>query len=445
MLIRRKITLALVITNLIVIATVGTVAYYSLRQKFSDQIAATALANFRGDAISFIETYGSWEAGIAAEPFDAFVARRSRQTNRPIAIGLGPAVTPPVFPDAAPAGLAPTAAPNSPPPAHRLSRPPFHFMIFSPAGKVQKAIPPYQVGATISAADRANAQPVEHSGKLLAYVVVKGDAAYSGLDLGYLAAIRQALWLGIGAALALAVAVGWLLGSRLSSRLGRLTLAIESVHTGHFGRQVDIGVNDEIGELARAFNQMSDELQRGREALKTSQRRIEKQTEMLRELADKDALTQLHNRRFFDEQITELDRDGKIVIVLGDVDHFKSINDRYSHAMGDSVLRQIGAILHDTTRRTDIVARYGGEEFVLAFADVTVDQAYALCEKLRLAIANHPWQRLDPALQVTMSFGLAAMADPGHAEDALKSADRSLYRAKAEGRNRVCIDPSDGT
>lgn len=441
MLIRRKITLALIITNLVVIATVGIVAYYSLRQKFNDQIAATALANFRSDAISFIETYGSWEAGVAAEPFDAFVARRSRQTNRPIAIGLAPAVTPPVFPDAAPAALAPITAPNSPPPVHSLSRPPFHFMIFSPDGKVLKAIPPYQVGATISAADRANAQPIEHAGKLLAYVVAKGDAAYSALDLGYLTAVRQALWLGVGAALALAVAVGWLLGSRLSARLGGLTRAIESVHTGDFGRQVDIGADDEIGILAKAFNRMSDELQRGREALKTSQRRIEKQTEMLRELADRDALTQLHNRRFFDEQVAELDRNGKSVIVLGDVDHFKWINDRYSHATGDSVLRQIGAILHDNTRRTDIVARYGGEEFVVAFADVTQDQAYALCEKLRRAIADHPWQRIDPGLQVTMSFGLAAMNDASRPEDALKSADRSLYRAKAEGRNRVCVAP----
>lgn len=444
MLIRRKITLALIITNLVVIATVGIVAYYSLRQKFNDQIAATALANFRSDAISFIETYGSWEAGVAAEPFDAFVARRSRQTNRPIAIGLAPAVTPPVFPDAAPAALAPITALNSPPPAHSLSRPPFHFMIFSPEGKVLKAIPPYQVGATISAADRANAQPIEHAGKLLAYVVAKGDAAYSALDLGYLTAIRQALWLGVGAALALAVAVGWLLGSRLSARLGGLTRAIESVHTGDFGRQVDIGADDEIGILAKAFNRMSDELQRGREALKTSQRRIEKQTEMLRELADRDALTQLHNRRFFDEQVAELDHNGKSVIVLGDVDHFKWINDRYSHATGDSVLRQIGAILHDNTRRTDIVARYGGEEFVVAFADVTQDQAYALCEKLRRAIADHPWQRIDPGLQVTMSFGLAAMNDASRPEDALKSADRSLYRAKAEGRNRVCVAPNDG-
>ena len=444
MLIRKKITLALIITNLVVIATVGIVAYYSLRQKFNDQVAATALANFRGDAISFIETYGSWEAGVAVEPFDAFVARRARQTNRPIAVGLAPAVTPPVFPDAAPAGLAPITAPSSPPPAHGLSRPPFHFMIFSPVGKVLKAIPPYQVGATISETDRANAQPIEHAGKLLAYVVVKGDAAYSGLDLGYLAAIRQALWLGIGAALALAVAVGWLLGSRLSARLGGLTRAIESVHTGDFGRQVDVGSDDEIGKLARAFNRMSDELQRGREALKTSQSRIEKQTEMLRELADKDALTQLHNRRFFDEQIAEFDREREIAIVLGDVDHFKWINDRYSHATGDSVLRQIGTILRDNTRRTDIVARYGGEEFVVAFADATVDQACALCEKLRLAIANHPWQRLDPGLQVTMSFGLAAMNNASGPEDALKLADRSLYRAKAEGRNRVCIAPNHG-
>lgn len=446
MLIRRKITLALIVTNLAVIATVGAVAYYTLHQKFNEQVAEAALSNFRGDVTSFVGTYGSWEAGIAKESFEAFVARRARQTHRPVIQGLGqvaPEESPGSLP-ATPGGLPAIAEIDPASPVPSLNRPPFRFMIFSPAGKVLKAIPPYQVGDPISAADRASALPIETSGKVLAYVVAKGDTIYSSLDLGYISAIRHALWLGVGAGLALAMAMGWLLGSQLSSRLRRLTSAVEAVHAGHFDQQVDVGCGDEVGDLAKAFNQMSGELQRGREALKASYGRIEKQAEVLRELSTRDSLTHLHNRRYFDEQIAAIDRnDGSdsagTAVMLGDVDFFKQINDRFSHATGDSVLRQVGEILRKKTRRTDIVARYGGEEFVVAFTDITLEQAHALCEKLRKAIENHPWQRIQDGMQVTMSFGLTLMTSDITPAEALASADRQLYRAKSEGRNRVCV------
>jgi diguanylate cyclase (GGDEF)-like protein len=450
MLIRRKITLALIVTNLAVIATVGAVAYYALHQKFNEQVAQAALSNFRGDVTSYIGTYGSWDAGVAREPFEAFVARRARQIHRPAIQGLGQAVAPEASPASlrsSPDGLPTIAGPGLAAPS--LNQPPFRFMIFSPAGIVLKAIPPYQAGERIGAADRASALPIERSGEVLAYVVAKGNAAYSGLDLGYISAIRHALWLGVGAGLILALAMGWLLGSQLSSRLRRLTSAVDAVHAGHFDQQVDVGCGDEVGDLTKAFNRMSGELQRGREALKASYGRIEKQAEVLRELSTRDSLTHLHNRRYFDEQVAAIERnDGSdsagTAIMLGDVDFFKRINDRFSHATGDSVLRQVGEILRKKTRRTDIVARYGGEEFVVAFTDITLEQAHALCEKLRKAIESHPWQRIEDGMQVTMSFGLALMTGDVTPAEALASADRQLYRAKSEGRNRVCVASAVG-
>ena len=445
MLIRRKITLALIVANLTVIAAVGLVAYQTLRQKFSEQTARVALENFRGDVSLYIETYGSWEAALATEPFGAIVARRSRQLPRPQLVGLGqPAITPPDS-ERSVHTPRPTADVSSSPSGAGWRPPPFHFLVFSPAGRVLKAIPPYRVGDTISEADRVSALPIEVSGKIVAYAARKGDVAYSDLDLGYLAAIRQALWLGVLAGLALALAVGWLLGTRLSSRLRGLTRAVESVQAGHFDQQVEIGSADEVGDLARAFNQMNDELRRGRDALKASYSRIEEQSEMLRELSNRDALTQLHNRRYFDQQIAKVDRsaDSGTAVALGDVDFFKQINDRFSHATGDNVLRQVGEILQQNTRRTDIVARYGGEEFVVAFTDITSEQAYVLCEKLRQAIADYRWQSIAPALQLTMSFGLCFMSKDVTPSEALRCADRLLYQAKAEGRNRVCVATVD--
>lgn len=431
--------MALFATNIAVIATVGLVSYHLLRQKFNEQVAQTALANFKGDVISFIETYGSWQAGIAKEPFGAFVARREKVTRRPAILGPGhPEVHP--APDSPPVRLEPVAkaAADSPPPA--LSVPPFRFMIFSADGTILLAIPPYQAGQRISESDRASAEPIEHSGKTLAYVVTKGEAAYSSLDFGYVSAIRQALLLGTGAGLILAILTGWVMGIRLSSRLRTLTEGIQRVRNGQLDHRVVDTSKDEVGELARAFNHMSDELRSNRDSLRESYSRIEKQAEVLRELSTRDSLTHLHNRRYFDEQMARIAHipTSGAAVMLGDVDFFKQINDRFSHAIGDSVLYQIGEILRKNIRQTDIVARYGGEEFAAAFTNITMDQAYRLCEKLRAAVADHPWHKIHAGLQVTMSFGVAHMDGDISPEDLVKAADGSLYQAKSEGRNKVC-------
>jgi len=444
MLIRRKITLVLIAANLLVIATVGFVAYQTLQQEFGEHTALVALDNFRGDVGRYIETYGSWEAAQAAEPFGAFAIRRASQLGRTLRSGLGRSVMAAPDSELSASGKSPTADRSSPLSGEQ-GNPPFHFLVFSPTGRVLMAIPPYQIGDTVGEADRVSALPIEVAGEVVAYAARKGDEVYSSLDLGYLAAIRQALWLGVMAGLALALVLGWWLGTRFSSRLRGLIRAVEAVHGGRFDQRVEVGSNDEVGDLARAFNRMSDELKRGREALQESYSRIEKQSDMLRELSNRDALTQLHNRRYFDQQIDAIDRNtaSGTAVALGDVDFFKQINDRYSHATGDNVLRQISEILQQNTRRTDIVARYGGEEFVVAFTNITLEQAYILCEKLRQAIAEYRWQEIAPDLQLTMSFGLSFMGKDVSPNDVLRSADRLLYQAKAEGRNRVCVATVD--
>lgn len=439
--IRTKITLTLFVANLVVIATVGLVAYQQLQQKFGEQTAQTALENFRGDVSRYIETYGSWEAAAAAEPFGAFVARRAHETQRPRQMGLG-RPTKPTGELAGVAGPAGAAADRAALLADEaMAPPPFHFLVFSPEGRVLKAIPPYRVGDAIGVAERASALPIEVSGKVVAYAARKGDAAYSRLDLGYLAAIREALWLGAVAGLALALILGWWFGRAFSSRLRNLIRATETLRGGHLDQPVAIDSKDEVGDLARAFNEMSDELLQGRRALEASYRQIEQQSEILRELSHRDALTQLHNRRYFDQQIAGIDRNAAsgTAVAIGDVDLFKQINDRYSHEVGDYVLQKVGELLLRNTRRTDIVARYGGEEFVVAFTDITLEQAHLQCEKLRRAIAEYDWESIAPGLQLTMSFGLSFMDREVSPADALRSADRLLYRAKAEGRNRVCV------
>jgi diguanylate cyclase (GGDEF)-like protein len=162
-------------------------------------------------------------------------------------------------------------------------------------------------------------------------------------------------------------------------------------------------------------------------------------------LATTDPLTRVLNRRAFLDRLTaEVDRsrryDSTLALLLFDVDHFKRINDTVGHLAGDSVLRQMGALLEDAVRKVDIVARYGGEEFVSILPETSLEGAIIFAERLRERIAAQSFdignQRL---LRLTVSIGIATFPSAGVAstDDLINRADEALYRAKAAGRNQV--------
>lgn len=171
------------------------------------------------------------------------------------------------------------------------------------------------------------------------------------------------------------------------------------------------------------------------EALKVQAEEFERQ-------ATHDKLTGLPNRRYSDnflqQQIDFAERDDRMgAVALADIDHFKQINDNHSHATGDKVLQRIAQILSDGCRKTDFVARYGGEEFLLFLPDTELDRAHEVCSELRRAIEDADWSDIAPALRVTASFGLTEIKSSLRSTTILKKADKRLYRAKREGRNRV--------
>jgi diguanylate cyclase len=154
--------------------------------------------------------------------------------------------------------------------------------------------------------------------------------------------------------------------------------------------------------------------------------------------AGTDPLTGLPNRRAFDERIAllsaEAGRGRSFALVLGDVDHFKKVNDSYGHSVGDDVLVHVAQTLKSAVRCTDFVARYGGEEFCVLYTDVDEARAVHLADQLRLAIASS-----NGPVSVTCSFGVCAN-QPHERTDAaamIQIADRALYTAKSQGRNRV--------
>ena len=123
---------------------------------------------------------------------------------------------------------------------------------------------------------------------------------------------------------------------------------------------------------------------------------------------------------------------------MGDIDHFKSINDTYGHPFGDQILKKLAEIMLDTVRVVDMAARYGGEEFVLILENSEVNGGLQIAERIRSRLAGLKLFYKDQPVTVTISFGLAVFPDDGAEKSTLiTKADQALYAAKRRGRNRV--------
>lgn len=165
---------------------------------------------------------------------------------------------------------------------------------------------------------------------------------------------------------------------------------------------------------------------------------------LLVETARVDPLTGLYNRRGFtgtvESEIQRVFRSGRsFCVVLTDVDHFKSINDRYGHACGDHVLTRVASKLRDNVRDVDQVARWGGEEFILLLPETEPEGAAVLAEKLRAVVADNVFEFGGHRLRVTMTFGVSGFRKGESLDSCIARADRALYRGKDEGRNRVML------
>jgi diguanylate cyclase (GGDEF)-like protein len=212
---------------------------------------------------------------------------------------------------------------------------------------------------------------------------------------------------------------------------------------GKLRQHVTVCSRDEVGFLAEAFNRMSADLAQAHQDLQQSNDTIRAQAERLQELSVRDEMTALHNRRYFNAHaavaFAQAERYSRpFAVAIADVDHFKKINDTFSHAIGDEVLRRVAQLLADRTRESDIVARFGGEEFVVAFAETPLPEATATCERIRKAIERYPWSDLHPDLTVTITIGVDGRVARGSVEAMLAAADGRLYEGKKSGRNRVC-------
>ncbi len=156
-----------------------------------------------------------------------------------------------------------------------------------------------------------------------------------------------------------------------------------------------------------------------------------------------DALTQASTKRFFletlEREIVRAQRHGRpLSLVMFDIDHFKKVNDTYSHLAGDDVLRELGATIRAQVRAEECFARYGGEEFALVLPEATRDGAVTVAEKFRAAVEAHRFHFEGVVIPVTISLGVAELgAEMKSPQQLIKAADDKLYESKRSGRNRV--------
>jgi diguanylate cyclase (GGDEF)-like protein len=199
---------------------------------------------------------------------------------------------------------------------------------------------------------------------------------------------------------------------------------------------------EQARQREETFRLQSIELARANEELQFLHTQLEERNRVLEQISNDDPLTGLKNRRYLWLRLsTEVRRARRhqrpLCAMMCDIDHFKAINDRFTHTVGDAVLSRIGGILRDAIRTTDIAGRYGGDEFTLLLTDTDLEGATMLAERLREAVSLHPWSELAESLAVTLSVGVTQFQSDQDVHALISAADSRLYEAKRAGRNQV--------
>ncbi len=244
-------------------------------------------------------------------------------------------------------------------------------------------------------------------------------------------AYEKSQWLAaIAAAASLIAILGgiFLIGRVMAASVDRLVDGAERFAEGDRDHRIEVRVPPELRRVAEEFNRMIA--------------RIHDSESALAELARRDGLTRLLNRRAFDEALAEMyarmrrtSEEGALLTM--DIDFFKRINDTYGHSAGDDVLRAFAKLVTADLRPFDQAFRVGGEEFSVLLPGVSMVVACDMAERLREAVAAHPIAAHGEEIPVTVSIGVAKVSEAVNPNELVDAADAALYRAKTTGRNRV--------
>jgi diguanylate cyclase (GGDEF)-like protein len=241
------------------------------------------------------------------------------------------------------------------------------------------------------------------------------------------------LFCGVISAIMLLMSLGFSTG--LSTRIKKLMGLTENIAAGNYNVSSDLRSRDEVGDLADYFRVLG-------ERLGEKDTHMEKVTEM----ANRDGLTGVYNRRYFRERLEELFESSResgrpLALILLDIDHYKRFNDEYGHQQGDIVIQQLAHLLLTLTRKSDLVARYGGDEFAVVLVNTDLKVSQHIAERIRDAFQHKRITRLgsEGTLSGTVSLGVANTETRAYtnADELIAVADDHLYKSKRNGRNQV--------
>jgi diguanylate cyclase (GGDEF)-like protein len=207
--------------------------------------------------------------------------------------------------------------------------------------------------------------------------------------------------------------------------------------------------DDEMGQLARAFNAMAERVAHREKQIVSMntqlEERVRQRTRQLREMASRDPLTGLYNRRHFNEVLARAFFEARryhipLACLMIDLDEFKSVNDQFGHHVGDEVLMVASATVNGQLRAPDVAARFGGDEFVVLLPHTEGDQAHHLARRIHEKFAADLRERL-PRVSLSLSIGIASLGQCGatRPDEFIRAADQALYQAKQRGKNRIVL------
>lgn len=256
-------------------------------------------------------------------------------------------------------------------------------------------------------------------------------------------------------ALAFVASMSFWISRRLIIPLTALTENVRMHPDVSMNTPIEINTNDEMGALARALNLMKTEIKETRSKLEhyaeTLEIKVEERTLELKMLAITDPLTGIYNRGHFFSLAGQILLEAKRMnfpfsVAIIDIDHFKNVNDKFGHVAGDYALKQATAIMQGQIRQMDVLGRYGGEEFVLALPAVGSEEALQIGERIVTSVREIQMTHEGRSFGITLSCGIASYNyENENLESILMRADKALYAAKEQGRDRVVGHYSNNT